>query len=44
MESRRGKLFHAPSDEVEDMETEMAEAAEEGESEADAIAKADTEC
>ena len=44
VESRRGKLFRAPLDEVEDMETEMAEAAEEGESEADAIAAADAEC
>ena len=44
MESRREKLFRAPSDEVEDLETEMAEAAEEGESEADAIAAADAEC
>ena len=44
MESRRGKLFHAPSDEVEDMETEMAEAAEEGKSEANVIATANAEC
>ena len=33
-----------PSDEVEDLETEMAEAAEEGGSAADAIAAADAEC
>ena len=43
VESRRGKLFCAPTGEVEDMETELAETAEEGESEADAIATADTE-
>ena len=54
VESRRGKLFRTLSDKVEDMETEMAEAAEEGGSEAeaaeeggseaDAIAAADAKC
>ena len=44
VESRRGKLFRAPTDEVEDMVTELATIAEEGESEADAIAAADAEC
>ena len=44
MESRRGKLFRAPTDEVKDMVTELATIAEEGESEADAIAAADAEC
>ena len=43
VESRRGKLFRAPTDEVEDMVTELAVAAEEGESEADAIAAVDAD-
>ena len=44
VESRRGELFRAPSDEVEDTETKMAKAAEEGGSKADAITATDTEC
>ena len=43
MESRRGKLFRAPKDHTEDLITEMADADEEGESEADAIAALDSE-
>ena len=42
-ESRRGKLFRAPIDEAEDIVTNLAVAAEEGESEADDTATADTE-
>ena len=43
VESRRGKRFRAPTDEAEDIDTDLVVAAAEGESKADAIATADTE-
>ena len=43
VESRRGKLFRAPTDEGEDIVTDLAVAVEEGKSEADNITTADTE-
>ena len=44
VESRRGKLYRSPVGKAKDLVTEIEAADEEGESKADAIAAADTDC
>lgn len=43
VESRRGKLLHATTNEVEDMVIELAKTVEEGKREADAIVAVDVD-